>query len=103
MQLTKTEQHAYQTIVTASADYPLLQLPITPLETNHTALIIGLAHQANVVMALRMLDTGAARDVSGVLRITRGALWEGEEAVDEKELLYYVGGEGSVKTFSRGT
>ena len=53
-------------------------------------------------MSLRLLDTGAARDISGVLRVTRGAGsgQEGEE-VEEKELLYLVGGDGGLKVFER--
>ncbi len=61
---------------------------------------MGLTHQASVVVGLRGLDTGVARDVSGVLRITRGGD-DGDE-VEEKEVLYYVSGDGSVKVFERG-
>lgn len=52
------------------------------------------------VMGLRLLDTGTARDISGILRITRGP--EGDD-VEEKEVLYYVGGDGGVRVFERGT
>ena len=103
LQLLMTRQHAHQIIVTVSTDFPLLQTPTTPLETNHAALAIGLAHQACVVMALRKLDTGAARDISGIMRITRGALWESEEMVEEKEMLYFVGVDGGVRLLNRGT
>ena len=57
------------------------------------------------MMSLRLLDTGPARDVSGVIRITA---WEGimeQDAgreIEEKELLYFVGGDGGVKVFERG-
>jgi elongator complex protein 6 len=44
-----------------------------------------------------MLDTGSARDVSGVMRIT-GAEGTGEGM----EYLYYVAGDGGVKVFERG-
>lgn len=57
-------------------------------------------------MSLRLLSTGIAKDVSGVLRITRGAeageLEAEESRLEEKELLYLVGGDGSVKIFERG-
>lgn len=63
-------------------------------------------------MGVRALETGAARDVSGVLRITRGGGWgweeEGEEEGEgmgmgrEVELLYLVGRDGNVKVFERG-
>jgi elongator complex protein 6 len=62
---------------------------------------------ADLVISLRGLDTGSARDVSGVLRISRmgdvggdGEVKGGEE--EGRELLYYVGGDGSVKVFERG-
>jgi elongator complex protein 6 len=57
-------------------------------------------------MSLRLLSTGVARDVSGVLRISKAA---GADEIDtqspfeEKEVLYLVGGDGSVKVFERGT
>lgn len=73
----------------------------TPLEINHATFVTRLAHSASYTMSLRLLETGFAADVSGVLRITKGSE---EESVDfeEKELLYYVGGDSSVKVFERG-
>lgn len=63
-------------------------------------------------MGVRALETGAARDVSGVLRITRGGGWGWEEDGEEEgegmgmgrevELLYLVGRDGNVKVFERG-
>lgn len=58
-------------------------------------------------MGLRLLDSGTARDVSGVLRITIGdqAAEAGpyiQTRLEEKELLYFVGGDGGVKVFERG-
>ena len=66
---------------------------------NHVAFIAGLAHQARFVMGLRLLDTGTAKDISGVLRVTRGP--QGDD-LEEKELLYFVGGDGGVRVFERG-
>lgn len=93
--------------------------PPNLLETSHAALVVSLAHQARFVIALRLLNTGAARDVSGVLRVTRGGcedwdLEDGEEdgedgvrnedcRVEKREFLYYVGGDGGVRVFERGT
>lgn len=50
-----------------------------------------------------MLDTGTAKDVSGVLRVTPG----GEDdmsgtVVEDRELLYFIGGDGNVRVFERG-
>lgn len=96
----------HSTIITTAADFPLLQAPTTPLEINHSAFVVGLAHLARWTVSLRGLDTGSARDVSGVLRVTRGVLEEdddgkGEEG-EERELLYFVGGDGGVRVFERG-
>jgi elongator complex protein 6 len=56
-------------------------------------------------MGLRLLDTGTARDVSGVLRIGIGEDLDQEDtetALEGRELLYFVGGDGGVKVFERG-
>ena len=55
-------------------------------------------------MSLRLLDSGTASDVSGVLRITRGGRGAGEDGLtaEDKEVLYFVGGDGGVKVFERG-
>lgn len=79
----------------------------TPLEANHAAFLLSTAHQADFTISLRLLDTGTARDVSGVVRITVQDNLEGNDhdlrqKIEEKELLYFVGGDGSVKVFGRG-
>lgn len=48
------------------------------------------------------MESGAARDASGVLRVSRGGGWdgegeEGEEGVRELEKLYLVGRDGGVR------
>jgi elongator complex protein 6 len=58
-------------------------------------------------MSLRLLDSGTARDVSGVIRITVGDQAPDVEThvpgnVEQTELLYFVGGDGGVKVFERG-
>jgi elongator complex protein 6 len=60
-------------------------------------------------MSLRPLDTGKARDVSGVVRVSRGGAWdddveEDEEKEEQKELeaLYFVQNDGGVRVFERG-
>lgn len=54
-------------------------------------------------MSVRELNTGAAKDVSGVLRISKEA-WQSatDGPVEEREYLYYVGSDGGVKVFERG-
>ncbi len=70
-----------------------------------------MAHQAARVLQLRGLDTGAARDVSGVLRVSKGGagverLEGGRETSveeeEEREWLYQVKGDGSVRVWTRG-
>lgn len=73
-----------------------------------------MAHMSARVMGTRVLDTGVARDVSGVVRVTEQRTgWqdlglEEERSLNEddagkgKEFLYQVKGDGSVKVFERG-
>ncbi|KLU91855.1 hypothetical protein MAPG_10804 [Magnaporthiopsis poae ATCC 64411] len=72
----------------------------TGLERAHAALTLGVAHEADILLSLRLLDTGAAGDVGGVLRITRGG--GGGLDVEEHEYLYRIGGDGGVRVFERG-
>ncbi|KAJ5639516.1 uncharacterized protein N7484_007378 [Penicillium longicatenatum] len=103
------QQTVHSTALTLAADSPLIHnasvsgnQTATPVEGEHAAFAIGLAHRASAVMQLRTLETGAARDVSGVLRISRGGGLSGANGLDEKELLYYVQRDGGVKVFGRG-
>jgi len=72
---------------------------VSTLETNHTVLVTSLAHMAHGVLALRLLDTGVAKDVSGVIRITNGGC--GEEQIEERERLY-LATDTNVRIFARG-
>ncbi|KAL3471306.1 hypothetical protein BJX99DRAFT_250561 [Aspergillus californicus] len=109
------QQAASATIVTVSADSPLIhnasafaQQTATPLETEHAAFAVQLAHRAEMVMQIRNLETGAARDVSGVLRVSKGGAWgqresaNGEATWEEKEILYFIQRDGGVSVFGRG-
>lgn len=126
----------HSTVLTISADAPLLHNAsagdATPLELSHRQFLTITAHQADWVVQLRGLDTGAARDVSGVLRISnggggggggpagdgeinqgRGGRGKGKEAEEEvvqrredgkagREWLYQVKSDGSVRVWTRG-
>ncbi|RAO72851.1 uncharacterized protein BHQ10_008863 [Talaromyces amestolkiae] len=111
------QQNVHSTIITTSADSPLIHNAnpytltegSTPLERNHASFVVGLAHRADMVLQLRTLDTGAAKDVSGVLRMSRGAGYEPESEggkeegeIVEKEVLYFVQRDGGVRVFGRG-
>ncbi|KAL9030343.1 MAG: hypothetical protein Q9196_001518 [Gyalolechia fulgens] len=101
-------QNVETTIISVTADFPLMQENNTSLELHHAAFVLSIAHQARAIWAVKELDTGSAKDVSGILRITRGPAFEEEEdmqrfEVEEKELLYYAAGDGGVKVFERGS
>ncbi|OAA42728.1 hypothetical protein NOR_04859 [Metarhizium rileyi] len=101
--LSSWRERVHATVMAVSADDPLLHAQNTTLEKQHAAFALGLAHEARIVMALRLLDTGTARDVSGVVRVTGGGKAdESEGGNGETEYLYYVGGDGGVKVFERG-
>ncbi|KAF6841037.1 hypothetical protein CMUS01_03701 [Colletotrichum musicola] len=100
--LLDLQEKVHASIVTVAADEPLVVSQATTLEKEHAGLVLSLAHAAETVISLRLLDTGNASDVSGVLRVTAGGDGGGERAVEETELLYFVGGDGSVKVFGRG-
>jgi elongator complex protein 6 len=79
----------------------------TGLEVDHASFLLDIAHQADIIMSLRLLDSGTARDVSGVVRITigDGAVQDEHDIqrkIEDNELLYFVGGDGGVKVFERG-
>ncbi|KAK7440718.1 hypothetical protein CaCOL14_013075 [Colletotrichum acutatum] len=100
--LLGVQEKVHASIITVAADEPLIAAQTTTLEKEHASLVLGLAHAAETVIGLRLLDTGNASDVSGVLRVTAGGGGEEDRAVEETELLYFVGGDGSVKVFGRG-
>lgn len=113
--MLKLRISVHSVLLVCSADQPLLQptisnsgLQITPLEIESSMFLTQQAHNARLVISVRELATGAAKDVSGVLRVTRssGAYDTDEDAagskVDETEALYLVSRDGSVKVFQRG-
>jgi elongator complex protein 6 len=93
--------------VLVNADSPLVSRTRTKLEIEAASLVTTLAHQASTVTSLRMLDTGLAKDVSGVLRVTRRhdltstPTSTNDQEWNEKEVLYFVK-DGSVEVFGRG-
>jgi elongator complex protein 6 len=94
----------HSTLLTLPADGPFLSAAQpdtlntnpTPIESESAAFAVQQAHNARCVLSVRELGTGAARDVSGVLRITRGGKADGD-GVGEWEGLYLVGRDGVVR------
>ncbi|KAF2030358.1 hypothetical protein EK21DRAFT_65793 [Setomelanomma holmii] len=97
------------------ADSPLLGLsqPPQPLEIAQHNLVVKLGHMSRRILGVRVLDTGVARDVSGVIRVTEQKIGWSDLGLEEdeknsgesengKEFLYQVKGDGSVRVFERG-
>jgi elongator complex protein 6 len=110
--LTTLCNFATHTTITLHADTPLLHNhsspASTPLEKDHASLLTTLAHQARYIFQLRGLSTGAAKGITGVLRVTRGGGFDddseeggGAEGLDG-EWLYQSKGDGSVNLWVRG-
>ncbi|KAF2861472.1 hypothetical protein K470DRAFT_281495 [Piedraia hortae CBS 480.64] len=104
---------AYTVIITCAADQPLLAAALAPpghmdvpLETQCASFVVQQAHVARWVLSVRQLETGAAHDVSGVLRITRGGgdygLYEVEGEMAELEMLFLIQRDGTARVFERG-
>ncbi|KAI4259519.1 MAG: hypothetical protein LQ352_000706 [Teloschistes flavicans] len=101
-------EHVHTSILSMSTDCPLLLARHTSLETDDAAVLMSLAHQARAIWAIKGLDTGTARDVSGVLRISRGPATEDDDhsegaRQEEKECLFSVAADGGVRVFERGS
>ena len=98
----RSHPSVHTTLLTTPADGPFLSAtqPDTnatpaPIESEAAAFSVQQAHCARSVLGVRELGTGAAKDVSGVLRITQGGKSDGD--VKEWEGLYLVGRDGGVK------
>lgn len=81
------------------------------MEAAHAAFVVQQAHVSKWVLSLRPLDTGKARDVSGMVRVCRGGAWDDddddeddtkEQERKELEALYFMQNDGGVRVFERG-
>jgi elongator complex protein 6 len=114
-----TQPSVSHLLVHLQSDLALLAPPErpSPLQIAQQNLVVKTAHMSAKVLGVRVLDTGVARDVSGVLRVTVNrdswaniaTVGDGQEggavqAPEEmgSEMLYKVNGDGSVKVFERG-
>lgn len=87
-----------------AADSALLTNGKTKMENEHATFLLSLAHEASSTLSFRTLDTGLAKDVSGVLRLTDkryGVEEEDRIGQGDKELLYYVK-DTTAQVFGRG-
>jgi hypothetical protein len=113
--LSTLRSQAHSLVLTMHADDPLLQIAKstdndtgTDLERNHAHFLTSLAHQSSWIWQLRGLDTGSAKEVSGVIRVSRGASFEEDEGASSQqelrdcEWLYQLKGDGSVRVWGRG-
>ncbi|KIX07526.1 uncharacterized protein Z518_02179 [Rhinocladiella mackenziei CBS 650.93] len=122
--MLRTQSHTL--VVTCHADSPLLHASsATPtgadvgsqLERNHAHFLTNLAHQSRWVFQLRGLDTGSAKDVTGVVRVSRGGdigvddenegkpnihALRGSDVLADAEWLYQVKCDGSASVWGRG-
>ena len=56
-----------------------------------------------MILGVRGLDTGFAKDVSGVLRTSRGAATVSTDSGLDHEYLFFVENDGGAKIFERGS
>ena len=111
----KLRSIVHSVLLICAADQPLLQSTsstdgygCTPLEIESSRFLTQQAHNTRLIISVRELATGAARDVSGVLRVTRSSCADdldvdaADSDVPETEALYLVSRDGGVKVFQRG-
>jgi elongator complex protein 6 len=77
----------------------------TPMQVQQQQLVLSLAHQANTVFSVRKLDSGLAKDVTGVLRITTANkdVVDDDKSVPAKEFLYHVHDNRGAVVWERGS
>jgi elongator complex protein 6 len=102
-------QAVHSTVLTLQSDVFSQAMPaksLSPLQTQQQQFLLSLAHQADRVLATRGLDSGSARDVSGVVRVTRGGRAEDDETAEcpaDVEWLYQVDMNRAARVWERGT
>lgn len=96
-------------VLTCSTDAPLLHNRhdgASPLERGHAALLSTVTHQSSRIFQLRGLDTGTARDITGVLRISCGPDYADQtdesRGLEDGEWLYQIKGDGGIRMWTRG-
>lgn len=97
---TNELQIVTSTAVILNVDLPLNTRNSSKLEMEHSAFVLTLAHQASSIVSLRMLDSGMAKDVTGVIRASYESI-RVEVDTKNKEFLYVVK-DNLISVFNRG-
>jgi elongator complex protein 6 len=74
----------------------------TPMQVQQQQLVLSRAHQANTIFSVRKLDSGLAKDVTGVLRITT-SIKDTKANDQDKEFLYHVSDNRTAVVWERGS
>jgi elongator complex protein 6 len=107
-ELIRWRTQAYAVLVTLAADiltkdiYPhLFSAFPQPILLQQRQFLLTLAHQADMTLSMKALDSGSSKDVSGVVRITSS---RNNGASGDKEFLYFVdsGSSKPIEVWERG-
>ncbi|CCH46153.1 Elongator complex protein 6 [Wickerhamomyces ciferrii] len=102
-QINKLNKIADALFIITGADKELIDIqhanPSLP-EFKTLDFIIRLLHRSNIVLGLRPLETGRAKDITGTLTISKGTIPFDSLVVSEKEYLFFVSRE-TTKLFFR--
>lgn len=102
-QINKLNKVANGIFVISSVDKELIDVhhsnPNLP-EFKTLDFVIRLLHRSNIVLGLRPLETGRAKDITGTLTISKGTVPFESLVISEKEYLFFINRE-STKLFYR--
>jgi elongator complex protein 6 len=88
-------------ILTKDMDPHLFSASPQPILLQQQQFLLTLAHQADMTLSTKALDSGSSKDVSGVVRITSS---RNNSLSGDKELLYFVdsGSSKPIEVWERG-
>lgn len=102
--LNRMNRLCRQLFVIVSQDQPLIDWSITNKHDpifKFSDFLAKLYHRSSLNINLLPLSTGRAKDITGCLTISKGSIPYDKLKVSEKEYVYYVSKESSVKLFFR--
>jgi elongator complex protein 6 len=103
-QIIKLQKKSTALFIVSSADKELIDVKVNNVqlpEFKTNDFLLRFIHRSHLVISLRPLDTGRAKDVTGTLTISRGALPLSNIQVLEKEYLFFVSRDQPTKLFFR--